>query len=102
MDTPYSYAEGMAQATITLLLRAGVLDDDAVIGLAEEYDRRASWETDPVAKQALEQTAHGLRLAPFGLDEAPIVHPDTESRAQHEREQIRRRTAMIGRQCNDG
>lgn len=100
MDTPYSYAEGMAQATMTLLLRAGVLDEDDVMALAEEYERRASWERDPAAKEAMEQTAHGLRLAPFGLDEAPMVDPASEHRAQYEREQMRRRTAMISGSTN--
>jgi hypothetical protein len=85
----------MAQATMTLLLRAGVLDEDAIMALAEEYERRASWERDPTAKEAMEQTAHGLRLAPFGLEEAPLVDPASEHRAQYEREQMRKRTAMI-------
>lgn len=99
MDSPRSYAEGMAQATMTLLLRAGVLDDDDVMALAEEYDRRASWERDPVVKEAMEQTAHGLRLAPFGTDEAPYVDPAAEHRAQFERQQMRERTAMIERKA---
>ena len=97
MDTPDSYAEGMAQATLTLLLRAGVLEEDNVLSLADEYDRRASWEKDPRVKEALEQTAHGLRLAPLGLGEAPIVDPAVEFRAEFEREQIRKRTAMLER-----
>lgn len=97
MDEPRSYAEGMAQATMTLLLRAGVIDDDAVMSLAEEYDRRASWERDPDVKEALAQTAHGLRLAPFAVAEAPLVDPASEHRAQFEREQMRRRTAMLSK-----
>jgi len=101
MDTPYSYAEGMAQATMTLLLRAGVLDEDAVMSLAEEYERRAGWEEDPAAKEALEQTAHGLRLAPFGLEPAPEVNPASEFQAQFQRDQIRKRTAMIERAAGE-
>jgi hypothetical protein len=57
MDEPRSYAEGMAQATMTLLLRAGVLDDADVMNLADEYDRRASWERDPTVKEAMQQCA---------------------------------------------
>jgi len=99
MDVPYSYAEGMAQATLILLLRAGLLDDGDVRKLADEYDRRASWESDPEAKEAMEQTAHGLRLALLGTDEAPEVDPASEFRAQFERDQIRKRTAMIERKA---
>lgn len=102
MDDPYSYAEGMAQATLTLLLRAGVLTKNSVLDLADEYDRRASWENEAQVKEALEQTAHGLRLALFSLDPAPMANPASEHRAQLERKQIRARTAMLERKAREG
>lgn len=96
MEAPTSYAEGMAEATLTLLLRAGVVEEAAVSALADEYDRRASWERDPVAKEVLEQTAHGLRLALLA-PETPMIDPASQFRADYERRQMRARTKMLER-----
>jgi len=96
MDAPGTYAEGMAQATLTLLIRAGVLENGAVEALADEMDRRGSWESEPDAKDAFREVAHGLRVAALhGGNEAPLVDPAVEHRAQFERDQIRRRTARM-------
>ena len=85
----------MAEATLILMLRAGLVDPDDVTALADEYDRRASWESRDEAREALEQTAHGLRLALLSTDEAPDVDPTVEARAQFQRHQMRQRTAMM-------
>lgn len=95
MLDPQTYGEGMAEATLILLLRAGLLDPDDVATLADEYDRRAGWESRGEAREALEQTAHGLRLALLSTDEAPDVDPTVEARAQFQRQQMRQRTAML-------
>ena len=91
----------MAEATLILLLRAGLIDPGDVNALADEYERRAGWERRDKAREALEQTAHGLRLALLSTDEAPDVDPAVEARAQFQRQQMRQRTAMLEGQADE-
>lgn len=96
MEAPGSYAEGLAEATLILLIRSGVIEDGAVEKLANELDRRGSWERQDETRDAFRDVARGLRVALLaGAAEAPMVNPEVEHRAQYEREQMRRRTARM-------
>ena len=96
MEAPQSYAEGLAEATLILLIRSGAIEDGEVEKLADELDRRGSWERREEAQEAYREVAHGLRVAMLiGAAEAPMVNPEVEHRARYEREQMRRRTARL-------
>ena len=96
MEAPRSYAEGLAEATLILLIRSGGIEDGEVEKLADELDRRGSWEHREEVQEAFRDVARGLRVALLtGAREAPMVNPEVEHRAQYEREQMRRRTARL-------
>jgi len=98
MIPPHNLTEGMALAAITLMLRSGVISEADVIQLADEHDRRATWEDDETVKAALHNTASGLRLVLMSVEPAPMVNSKVEFRAQFEREQTRRRTEWLSKQ----
>lgn len=94
VDDPAGIADGMAEAALILMLRAGTVTEEAVTGLADEYDRRASWASGAEAER-LAQVAHRLRVAIVSINPAPVVDPATEFRAQFLRKQMAERTARL-------
>jgi hypothetical protein len=91
----------MAEASIVLMLRAGVVTDDDVSQLADEYDLRAGRQQDQRRGEAFRLVAHRLRVALMHVNPPPAIDPQVEYRAQYERRQMRERTAILERRARE-
>lgn len=93
--------DGLGDAAIVLMLRANLISESDVLGLADEYDRRASWDRSESESNRLRAMAHRLRVVLMEVDPAPMTDPAVEYRAQFERDQIRRRTEYYARKNDE-
>ena len=101
MDVEAIISGEMAEASIVLMLRGGVISEDDVLQLAGEYDLRSGRERDQRRGEAFAMTAHRLRVALMHVSPPPAVDPEVEYRAQFERKQMRERTAILERRARE-
>lgn len=90
------------EATILMMMRAGLIDEEAVSAMADEYDRRAKWASHDHERELFSMTAHRLRVIALMNDPPPGKDPAIEGEAQWRRQQIRDRTAWLERQSKGG
>ena len=87
----------IAEASLVLMLRAGLIQNVDVLAIADEYELRAGRERCQVRSGVLVEAAHRLRTALLNVASPPKVDPAVEFQAAFERKQIRLRTAYLDR-----
>lgn len=91
----------LSEAAILLMLRAGLLDPEALITMAEEYETRAGHERIKDQAAIFTMTAHRLRLLAIDHEPPPAVDPERAHRAEFLRKRMWERGAIDGGKPKD-